>query len=67
MAKIAVLHNEANIGTNSSYYYFKGTTLTKNVDNGWLLNDAGDTFKYVICQERKELPLLFLHSMHISC
>ena len=44
----AVLHNEANIGTNSSYYNFVGTTLTKNVDNGWLLNDAGDTFKYVI-------------------
>ncbi len=44
----AVLHNEANIGTNSSYYNFIGTTLTKNVDNGWLLNDAGDTFKYVI-------------------
>ena len=44
----AVLHNEANIGTNSSYYNFVGTTLTKNIDNGWLLNDAGDTFKYVI-------------------
>lgn len=44
----AVLHNEVNIGTNSSYYNFVGTTLTKNVDNGWLLNDAGDTFKYVI-------------------
>ena len=50
----AVLHNEANIGTNSSYYNFVGTTMTKNIGNGWLLNDAGDTFKYYISGTKGE-------------
>lgn len=42
----AILHDEANIGTNSSYYNFIGTTVGKTIEDGWFLNDAGDAFKY---------------------
>lgn len=42
----AILHNEATIGNNSSYYNFIGTTVGKTIEDGWFLNDAGDAFKY---------------------
>lgn len=44
----AVLHHEADIASNSSFYNFVGTTVKKTITNGWLLNDEGDTFKYYI-------------------
>ena len=42
----AVLHHEANEGTNSSYYNFVGTSVKKTLSKAWFLNDAGDTFMY---------------------
>ena len=55
----AVLHNEANIGTNSSYYTFVGTTVTKTIDNGWTINDEGSAFdKFIISNNKKSVKVL---------
>lgn len=59
----AVLHNEVNIGTNSSYYNFVGTTVTKTIDNGWLLNEEGSAFdKFIISKGIKNIKVLPFHA-----
>ena len=59
----AVLSNEVNIGTNSSYYNFVGTTVTKTLDNGWILNEDGNAFdKFIISKEKKSINVLPFHA-----